>query len=252
MRATLAELLPGLLCVVLLVAMLAFVLLAVGTARVWSEQEWRRARRAVLLVGLWGVAYAVRSASPSLLLGLLILFWAEPVEPGAQPARWRRKLGTAAAVGVAFFGLALLWQLLSLPSVTRPWKALASLPFLAYGGMIGILLRRGLRDWRRRRAEGSSWKLPPAILLLSILGIVLAGLWDAASGHFWWLIQLGPKVYVASFRPSDSLLAGSAWLTMQWMDLAALVVLALWLFQHLWERLVLGGNRTAPRVDVRE
>jgi hypothetical protein len=243
MLSTLAEFLPGLLCVGLLLGMLAFVLVAIGTARGWGEREWRRARRAVLLLGLWAVARAVRSASPSLLLGLLILFWAEPpVEPGDQPAPGRRKLGIAVAIGVAFLGLALLWRLLSEPSVARSWKALASLPFLAYGGMTGVLLRQGLRDWRRRRAEGSFWKLPPAIVLLGVLGVVLAGLWEVASRQFWWLIHLGPERYVASLRPSDSLLSGSAWLTMQWLDLVAWVVLPMWLFQNLWERLVLGAT----------
>jgi hypothetical protein len=251
MRSTLAEFLPGLLCAGLLLGMLAVLLLAVGTARGWGEREWRRAKLAVLLLGLWAVARALGSTSPSLLLGLLILFQAERlVEPGEPPAPWRRKLGIAVAGGVAFLGLALLWRLLSQPSLAPPWKALASIPFLAYGGVTGMLLRQGLRDWRRRRAKASSWKLPPAIVLLGILGLVLAGLWQIASRHIWWLLYLGPGRYVAWLRPSDSLLSGSAWLAMQWLDLVAWVVLPLWLFQHLWERLVLAGVSAVERSDV--
>jgi hypothetical protein len=253
MLSTFASFVPGLLCAGLLIAMLAFVLTAVGSNRGWSEQEWRRARLAIILVGLWAVARAVRSASPSLLLGLAVLFWAEqPVESGDRAAPGRRKLGIAVAGGVAFLGLALLWLLLSEPSLAPSWRALAAVPFLAYGGATGVLLRRGLRDWRRRKAEGSFWKLPPAILLLGILGVLFGGLWKIASRQFGWLIQLGPTGAIALLRPSDSVLSGSAWLVMQWLDIVALVVLPLWLFQHLWERLVIGHVSTIRRVDTLE
>ena len=57
-------------------------------------------------------------------------------------------------------------------------------------------------------------------------------------------------VTIASLHPSDSLLSGSAWLAMQWLDILALVVLPLWLFQHLWEKWVVRRASTARHVDT--
>src|SRR5436190_18192884 len=197
---------------------------------------------------------------------------------GEGPPQWLRKLRTALAGGLVFSGLALAsWTMMHcLAGRTELIFAVGRAVFLASAaGAAKLLLNGRIADWLGSTSGRSLWRLLGGTALLVLLAVTLTAPWGQLSvplarpiSDSWeavpWISRL--LFFLARVQEDHgaglsllSTLARQTWRNLRLfsggLDVLASIVLPMWMFQHLWERLIQrpttnSGARSIRRIRV--
>jgi hypothetical protein len=193
---------------------------------------------------------------------------------GAGPPRWLLKLRTALAGGLGFSGLALAsWMIMHrLPGRTELIFAAGRVVFLASAaGAATLLLEGRIADWLGNTSGRSAWRLLGGTALLVLLAVTLTAPWgqlsvplaspfsDCCEALPWndrllYFLALVQEHHGAGLllHPAPARLIWAALrLFSGGRDVLASIVLPMWMFLHLWERLIQRPTTTSGARSIR-